>query len=367
MSHTNKIRRESKRLKSDKREFIKDIFEESQKESNNNNLNDFSIFNIKNIELMHKSKKEKNELEERNKNNENKNNQTKTNNYNYNYKCLISPHECQSVPLIIINSNRNTVCTQCPSNGYSNEITNPHEPDEMIEIPINEYLKKISELCIQIRCSKCSKKYDPALIQKNNNKTKLSDNEEDEEEEDEEEEEDDNNSFFLCYSCNKYFCNKCKEEHIKYNNKNDINLSEKHYIINVNDISYHCFFHDTRYFAYCNNCKQNICIKCFNEKKHKSHDITFFKNIMINSIEVSEIKNKINIEKKNLDYIETLFMENLEKLKTNFCNLLESKREISKLKEILINQYEKKNYNYQMIMTCLKMELIWQKLKEMKN
>ena len=32
--------------------------------------------------------------------------QQKNNDKNYKYKCILSPHECQSLPLIIINPNK---------------------------------------------------------------------------------------------------------------------------------------------------------------------------------------------------------------------------------------------------------------------
>ena len=371
MSHTIKIRKESKRLKSDKKEFIKDIIEEPRKNSFISKENDFSLFNRKNIDLINKS----NEIEEKNKEeinqNDTKNNTRRIINNNYNNKCILTPHECKSIPLVIINSNKNMVYSQCPANGYSNELTNPHEPDELVEISISDYLKKISETCIHMRCSKCTKKYNPSLNKKNHNKSNSSEEEEDEEEEEEEDEEDNENLFFFCYSCNKYFCKKCKEEHVKHhNNVNEKNLIEKHYIINVDSIACRCFYHNEKYLGYCNSCKQNVCIECLNEKTHKSHEITSFKNIMINSKEVSEIKNKINIEKKNLDFFENLFNESINKIKTKFYNLLENKKEICKLKEILVNQYEKKSYNYQTIMSCLKLEFntknltIFSKLKD---
>ena len=369
MSNAIKARKESKRLKSDKKEFIKEIIEEPRKGSFIKKDNEFSIFNLKNIDLINKS----NEIEEKNKEdinqNETKKNEMKNIN-DYNNKCIISPHECRSLPLIIINPNKNTVFSQCPANGYSNELTNPHEPDEVMEIPINDYLKKISEPDTHVKCSKCNKKYNPSINKKNHNKSNSSEEEEDEEEEEEEDDEDNDNQFFLCYSCNKYFCKKCKEEHVKHLNVNDKSLIEKHYVINVDCLPCRCLYHNEKYLGYCNNCKQNVCIECLNGKLHKSHEIVFFKNIMINSKEVSEIKNKINIEKKNLEFFENLFMESINKIKTKFYNLLENKKEICRLKEILINQYEKHSYNYQTIMTCLKMEFnaknltIFSKLKD---
>ena len=369
MSYSNRKRHNSRKiLKSDKTEFIKNIAISPKSESYYKTDNEFSIFSVKNIDLVGNSKiEEKEEIEQDNiEKNENQNEQSNNSNYNLNYlfKCISSPDECHSMPLIMINSNKNTVSSQCPANGQSLELTNPHEIDEITEIPIKTYLKKIYEFYNTIKCCNCQKEYEPNLNTKNNNKSKLSDEEEEEEEEDDDD--NDKNSFYLCYSCNKYYCNKCKEEHIK----NEKNSSEKHFILNVENLSYYCIYHKEKYFAYCHNCKQNICIKCVNNKRHNSHDIVFFKNILINSKEVSEIKKKINIEKKNLNFFERVFLENLNNLKKQFYALLESKKEIIRLKDFLIKEYEKRSYNYQMIMTCLKMEFntknitIFKKIKD---
>ena len=126
--------------------------------------------------------------------------------------------------------------------------------------------------------------------------------------------------------------------------------------MNIDHISCYCLYHNRRHYAYCKDCKQNICIECINENIHKLHDIILYKNIIVNDTKVKEIKEKIDIEKKNLDFLEELFLENINKIKTKFYNLFESKRDINKLKNILINEYNKKRFNYQMIMTCSKME-----------
>ena len=372
MSHSNRKRYDSKKLlRPDKNEFIKSIIVSPKSESNNSIFNDFSIFNSKNVDLINNSNFEEKKLFEQenfeNSIKEKDNSQTDSYNYNYLFRCISSPDECHSMPLIMINSNKNTISSQCPANGQSNELTNPHEPDEITEIPIKNYIKKIYEFYNSIKCAKCKKEYEPNMSSKNNNKSRLS---EEEEEEEEEEEGDDKKSFFLCYSCNKYYCKNCKEEHIKVYSKNDSGLSEKHYILNVDKISCYCLYHKEKNFGYCHNCKQNICIKCVNNKRHNSHDIVLFKNILINSKEVSEIRKRINIEKKNLNFFESIFMENLNNLKKQFYALLENKKEICKLKEFLINEYEKKSFNYQMIMACLKMEFntknitIFKKIKD---
>ena len=287
--HSNK--KKKKIIKSDTNELIENTLEESKTEPEKTIHNEFSLFNINNIDLIYNSKfDEEGETLDKNKEKGKKDKfNINNNNYNYLFKCISFPNECHSMPLLILNTNKNIISSQCPANGLSNELTNPHEPNEITETPINEYLKKISEFYNSIKCSSCSKIYYP-----NNNNLNDAQGEKNIE-----------IKYFLCYSCNKYFCNKCKEQHDKQINNNENELLEKHYILNVEHLSCYCLYHYEKNFAYCNNCKQNICVKCTNEKRHNSHDIVLFKNILINNKEVNEIKQKINNEKKNLYYFES--------------------------------------------------------------
>ena len=52
------------------------------------------------------------------------------------------------------NSNKNTISSQCPAYGLSNELTNPNEPNEVFELSINEYLKKINEFYVKYKMCK---------------------------------------------------------------------------------------------------------------------------------------------------------------------------------------------------------------------
>ena len=344
MSHTTK--KKKKIIKNDKNENIKNNSKSQESEIFNNN--EYSLFNRKNIDIILNSTSDEEEIIKNDKRKE----KIDDSYNNYIFSCISCPNECHSFPLIMINSNKNIISCECPANGLSNELTNPHEPNEKIEISINQYLKKITEFYNYIKCSNCQKQYNSNV---NNNKNEIHK---------------DKNIFFLCYNCNKYFCDKCKEEHIKLNNNENIQLYEKHYIINIESLSCYCLYHNDQNIGYCHNCKQNICIECTKNKIHNSHDIILFQNILINNKEVSEIKKKINIEKKILNNFENIFVENLNKLKMTFYQLLENKKKLCRLKEILINEYETKSYNYQIIMSCLNMEfntisnIIFNKMKD---
>ena len=246
MSHSSK-----KKIKSNKNEFIKSIIKESEELHNNNqnqndfSINEYSLFNKKNIEIIINSD-EKGSSQA-----------IYDNNSIYLSNCISSPNVCHSMPLLTINSNKNTISSQCPAYGLSNELTNPHKPNEVFELSINEYLKKINEFYVNIKCVNCSKKY-------NSNVKDI---------------------FYLCYNCNKYFCNKCKEVHTKLNNYKENQMNEKHYILEVENLSCFCLYHNEKNLGYCHDCKQNICIKCIKNKIHNSHDIVLFKNILINNIQ----------------------------------------------------------------------------------
>ena len=155
MSYSN--RKKKKILKSN-------ILEESNESINNQN--EFSLFNIDNINLIYNSNfDEEKEILKKDKFKVQKENIQNNNNYKFLFKCILSPNECHSMPLLILDSNKNIIKSQCPANGFSNELTNPHKPNDIIETPINEYLKKISILHQLLKCSNCSKKY----YQNNNN------------------------------------------------------------------------------------------------------------------------------------------------------------------------------------------------------
>ena len=248
MSHSSK--KKKKVLKSDRNEFIPATIKESSLETYNKSqndsdfsLNEYSLFNKKNIKIILNSE---NEL-------------ITQKNIPYLSTCISSPMECHSMPLIMINSHKNTVSSQCPANGQSNELTNPHEPDDVTEMPVNEYLKKINDFYNNIKCFNCPKKYN--VNSKDN--------------------------FYLCYNCNQYLCNNCKDKHVKLNNNNESQMNEKHYVLDIDSLSCYCLYHNEKNFGYCHNCKQNICYKCTKNKIHISHDIVLLKNILINNKEVN--------------------------------------------------------------------------------
>ena len=77
----------------------------------------------------------------------------------------------------------------------------------------------------------------------------------------------------------------CKSKHDK--NHKVINYEQKEYI---------CEIHNKNYIKYCDTCKINICMLCFNQ--HNMHNIIDYDNIIpdIDNIENSLIKLKDSID-----------------------------------------------------------------------
>ena len=138
-----------------------------------------------------------------------------------------------------------------------------------------------------------------------------------------------NNVFYKCGECNKNLCPLCKSKHDK-----------NHNIINYDKINYICNKHIEPYIFYCNKCKVNICTLC--EEEHLKHEIELISNMMINKKELltklKELKKSINLFNENFDKL----IEILNVVKKNINNYY-------KLAEYMINNYEQKERNYQIL------------------
>ena len=105
-------------------------------------------------------------------------------------------------------------------------------------------------------------------------------------------------------NCNSNFCFKCRLEHGKTHDF--INYKEKNYI---------CKTHNRFYDSYCQTCKKNICIICYQE--HLNHNIKSYGYMLPKTTEFSNsfinLGDKVNSLKKNIDEI----INKLYKVKTN--------------------------------------------------
>ena len=128
-----------------------------------------------------------------------------------------------------------------------------------------------------------------------------------------------NDNFIkYCIDCKILLCNKCYVKHLMVKE----NKNKHHYIINKKEMNNKCFIHlGEKNQYYCLDCKKNLCIKCTMNIDHiiYRHHIISFINIIPKKFELDYINNNKNINKSPL---------------------------LSKLNDILINEYNENCRNY---------------------
>ena len=138
-----------------------------------------------------------------------------------------------------------------------------------------------------------------------------------------------NNIFYICYSCNKKLCPLCKNNH-----------DQSHNLINYENKNYICESHSELFSSYCKGCNKNICMFCENE--HDSHGIIYYKNIIPNK---DKIKNELNELRYKIDKMN----DNIKEI-INILNKTSEYLEILyKINNDIINNYNIKNRNYQIL------------------
>ena len=79
--------------------------------------------------------------------------------------------------------------------------------------------------------------------------------------------------FFVCYTCNKKICSKCRENH-----------DNNHEVIKYNDRNFICKSHNKKFKKYCKSCNEDLCVEC--ENKHINHKIFDLGTILLNKNEL---------------------------------------------------------------------------------
>ena len=137
------------------------------------------------------------------------------------------------------------------------------------------------------------------------------------------------NKFYKCMNCTINLCPLCKSNHDK-----------KHKIINYELKDYICGKHYDNLNSYCQICKENLCIQC--EKEHSNHNIIYFGNLLpdINQYKniMKELKEKIELLKKNMNEIQKIFNETLKNMEI-YYNLYSH----------IINNYDKQKISYEVL------------------
>ena len=139
-----------------------------------------------------------------------------------------------------------------------------------------------------------------------------------------------NNEFYKCYECNINICPLCKLKHNK-----------EHNITNYDKIHYMCNKHEGEMFTnYCHKCKKNICSLC--EKNHSKHDKQSIGDMILDK---KELLNKLNELKKSIN----IYNENINKIIEVLNNVKENMENYYKLEEYIINNYNQKERNYEIL------------------
>ena len=183
----------------------------------------------------------------------------------------------------------------------SNEIICP-ECKENIRMNINEY---------KINLLKCKNGHNICNICKNNNKSISYDN-----------------IFYKCLTCNINICPLCKSSHDK-----------NHIIINYDEKYYICNEHNEKYMLYCEDCNKNLCTLCDGHKEHKR---IFFVDILPKK---EDLIKKKQLLKSTIDD----FNSEIKVLISRFNEVTNKINIYYKIIEDMINNYDNKNRNYEII------------------
>ena len=138
-----------------------------------------------------------------------------------------------------------------------------------------------------------------------------------------------NNEFYKCYECNMNICPLCK-----------LNHNKAHNIINYDKIHFICNKHNEIFTNYCKKCKKNICSMC--EKEHYKHNKESIGDMILEKkellIKLNELKQSIDIFHANINQI----IEVLNNVKQYYDNYV-------KLEDYIINNYNEKERNYELL------------------
>ena len=109
-----------------------------------------------------------------------------------------------------------------------------------------------------------------------------------------------------------------------------------------------CIEHGQVYESYCHDCLKNICSVC-KKNEHENHNMENLDEIMINEEKLLNIKQSLEKDKKDLNYINDYFNKLIEKIKEQFTYFYSLKQKEIEIKQKIINNYETIKYNYNTI------------------
>ena len=225
------------------------------------------------------------------------------------FRCL----DCYFIPLLQLKENDTKVELNCLQNHKS-------------EISLKDYMiKGFNNSLDRVKCMVCGLMKESKMIYK------------------------------LCEECNSIMCKECLKEH---NSKN-----RKHHVITVRKMDTVCALHQSNFTYFCKKCNKNICDECLNDHKRIEHDIVCLNEINLNKKQIEEIKQKIEEEKENLNEIINVFNDNMIKLQNKFNDIIKDKKQVIKYKKNILESYELKNINYQVINNLKNLKFTYDQFK----
>ena len=173
--------------------------------------------------------------------------------------------ECGLIPILEIDGKNYIIKSYCPKK---------HQNQEKLIDFIEQSKKQLDKDKGIIKCSGCSKTNEELKIKKDD--------------------------MYLC-ACNKYFCEKCKDEHEGI--ENDDENQVEHSLIKYSEKDFQCRCSNSflDYECFCLNCNENLCCNCQVEHKDKNPDHV----IIYYSDEIDKYLTEDQIKKKKKNILKT--------------------------------------------------------------
>ena len=227
---------------------------------------------------------------------------------NNTYRCP----NCFSIPKINVKDNENKVILDC--------LQGHHIEMLFSEYMTNEFQKNTSKMI----CSQCREDKNTKKIMR------------------------------ICFECKKIFCKDCLPSHNKSN--------PNHHLSTIDKADTNCPLHKSKYTYFCAECKKNLCDECLKDK-NDGHQLIYFQNINLKNHELTELKNNLEKENQILFKIKKIFNDTLVTLSNKFNDIMSYKSLCLKFKTNIINTYETKDTNYQIIDNVNHLKFITKDLK----
>ena len=138
-----------------------------------------------------------------------------------------------------------------------------------------------------------------------------------------------NHEFYICLTCQQNLCALCKSIH-----------DTKHNIIDYDNKNYICPNHNELLIKYCKQCFKNFCFSCDDE--HQGHNAISLLDLKPN---LTEVNNMLAELKKEIDYFNNQIKDIVNKLN----ELIKAMNTYYEINKDLINNYEMKKRNYQIL------------------